>query len=309
MERKVQELIDYVKKMNLPVNAIVLSNEKQILIEHHFVHYPYRNIYSHTKSFTATIIGIAIDEGIIDLQSNVYDILKDEISNVSSESFKTITIRDLLTMSAGFDRGYLMENERRKGQGYPSYVQYIFQLPLVYKPGEHFCYCNASTHLLSQVIRKKTGKTMLNYAYEKLFVPLSIPYPVWEHDPSGDTFGASGLYLAPVDMNKLGRLYLNKGFFEGKKIISEQWISQVEKKQIDTGSPDPWGKGYSYQFWMMPYGNGYRADGMYGQWTMIFPDDHYALSVQCPEDGNVDQVLRSLKEIVFEPYFHKKKFS
>lgn len=307
MEKEVNQFICFVKENHLPVNAIVLANEEQILIQHEFVHYPYRNIYSHTKSFTATLVGIAIDENLFDLQTKIYDLLKDEIKEEPSTLFKEVTIHVLLTMSGGFDRGYLMENERRKGEGFPSYGQYIFHLPLVYQPGSTFCYSNVNTHLLSMAIRKKTGKSMLHYAYEKLFRPLEMPYPVWEHDPSGDTFGASGLYLSTVEMNKLGRLYLNRGVFHNKRIVSEKWVQQVETPQIDTHIKDSWSCQYSYQFWMMPYHNGYRADGMFGQLTMIFPRDHYALSIQCPEDGNFNLVLHTLKEIILEPYFKNKK--
>ena len=115
---------------------------------------------------------------------------------------------------------------------------------------------------------------------------------MWGVDPNGYCIAASELCLSVEDMNKLGILFINKGIYKGKRIVSEEYVNMCSKGQIKTKG---WGD-YSNQFWMIPEGDGYRADGAYGQLTLIWPKYDLILSIQRPEDNRLEECLKILKE-------------
>lgn len=305
MKELVQNFVDRAIKENLPIEAICLSDKDGLLYLHEFVKRPYRNIFSHTKSFTSTLVGIAIGENKLSLDINLGDTFKDLIETKEQyEAMKKITLQHLLNMQSGLEGTQLFENERRKGVGFPDYVKFYVNQKVKYEPGTHFQYNNGDTYMCGVLLERAVGMTMERYAYEKLFRPLDMPYPVWEHDPFGHTFGASGLYLNIVEMNKLGRLYLNNGCWNGKQIVPLEWVKKVSKPEV-TFENDNFSKGYSNQFWHNHYNGTYRADGAYGQITFIFSKDNLTLSIQRPEDDNLGTVLKAIQEEILDKYFKK----
>ena len=119
---------------------------------------------------------------------------------------------------------------------------------------------------------------------------------MWGVDPFGYCMCASDLCLNVEDMNKLGILFINKGVYNGKRIVSEEYVNMCTTEQIKT-APDNWGN-YSFQFWLTPEGNGYRADGAFGQITFVWPQYDIVFSVQRPEDERLQEFLTILKEEV-----------
>ena len=274
------------KEANL-VEALCLSNSEGVIWKEQYFPSTARNIYSHSKSFTSLMVGIAIDEGKITLETRLVDVLKDEIDSDTYNRLFEIKVKHLLTMSSGFDKSLLMGYDRRKGIGYPDYLKYVLSMDLVQQPGSKFCYSNGDTYLLGRIVAKVYNKQFTQLCYEKIFIPLEIGLPLWEVDPFGHCMAATGLCLSIEDMNKLGILFLNKGIYKGKRIVSEEYVNLCSSAQIKTNEYD-WGN-YSFQFWMIPGEKGYRADGMYGQITYIFPKQGYTFSVQRPEDDNLNK--------------------
>lgn len=279
------------KEHNL-IEAICISNSEGIILSEHYMPRTVRNIYSHSKSFTSLMVGIALDEGKLTLDTRLMDVFKDEVDEETYSRLFEIKVQDLLNMSSGFGEAYLMSSERVKGIGYPDYLKYLFSRELKYKPGSKFCYSNGDTYLLARIIAKVYDKNFTQLCYEKIFLPLEIGLPMWGVDPNGYCIGASELCLSVEDMNKLGILFINKGVYKGKRIVSEEYVDMCSKGQIKT---DGWGD-YSNQFWMIPEGNGYRADGAYGQLTLIWPKYNMILSIQRPEDNRLEECLNILRE-------------
>ena len=276
------------------VESICLSNKNGLIWKEQYVKLNNRNIYSHSKSFTSIMVGIAIDEKKIGLDTKLVDVFKDEINEETYNRLFYITVKDLLNMSSGFDEDYLFSWQRKLGIGYPNYLEYMFSRELKEKPGTKFHYSNGDTYLLSRIVEKVYNKKFIQLCYEKIFLPLEIGLPVWGSDPLGYCTAASELYLNVVDMNKLGILMLNNGEYNGKRIVSEEYVKMCSTPQIKT-SENHWGD-YSCQFWMVPECDGYRADGAYGQITIIMPKQGYAISFQRPEDENLNKVTKILKE-------------
>ena len=296
MEQLIRNFLNRIKKENNLIEAVCLSNKDGIIFKEQLTPRNYRNIYSHSKSFTSLMVGIAIDEKMIALDTKLVDVFKDEIDKETYERLYEITVKHLLTMSSGFGKEMLMGDQRRNGQGYPDYLKYVLSQPLITKPGTIFKYSNGDTYLLGRIIAKVYNQSFYQLCYEKIFKPLEIGLPMWGSCPMGYCICASDLQLSVEDMNKLGILFINKGVYKGKRIISSEYVDMCSKEQIKT---DGWGN-YSFQFWMTPEGNGYRADGAYGQYTFIWPKQNIVFSIQRGEDNRYNEFFKILKEEVLD---------
>ena len=282
------------KKEHNLVEAICLSNKDGVIFKEQYIPRNYRNIYSHSKSFTSLMVGIAIDEGKINYDTRLVDVFKDEIDEETYNRLYKIKVKHLLNMSSGFNKPLLFGNQRRICQGYPDCFKFMLSQELEYEPGEKFFYSNGDTYLLGRIVSKVYNEPFLKLCCDKIFIPLEIGIPTWGVDQNGYCICASELYLSIEEMNKLGILFLNEGVYKGKRIVSKEYVKMCSKEQIKT---DGWGH-YSNQFWMTPEGNGYRADGAYGQITFIWPHLNLTFSVQRLEDTRLDEFLKLLKEEV-----------
>lgn len=300
MLEKVKNLIAELEQDNPGAEAVAFYQNGELLLSRHFVLDIPRLIYSHTKSYVSTLAGIAIDEGKLTLDTTLCSLFPEYDPVITDRRVKTITLRHLLTMSSGFGSAFLMGANRRKGEGMPDYLAYMLGKQLVYTPGEKFVYSNADTHLVGCMVQRAVGELLLSYAYRKLFEPMGMGFPGWETDPAGTAFGGTGLYLRNEEMMKLGVLYMQQGVWEGKRLVSPAWVKEAGRKQIDTGHPDPWHSGYGYQFWMIPQKeNAFRADGAYGQFSLIFPAENAVVGIQSSESNDVNKLCAKIRWHLF----------
>lgn len=284
MKEKVSAMIEELKGGDSGVEAIVLYQNGDVVLERRFTPPNERAIHSQTKSFVATAAGIAIDEGKLSLDTKILDLFPEYADSITDERVKTLNLEHFLKMSSGFGAGFIMQDERRKGVAYPDYMKYLLSKPLVHEPGTKFCYSNADSHMVACMVERAVGIPLMIYCYDRIFSKLGIVYPVWETDPKGTPFGGSGLYLDVLDMMKLGILYLNKGKWNGERIVSEKWVELATKKHIDTKLADVWSKGYGYQLWTIEQTPGaFRFDGAYCQYSVVLPEDNAVVATQCSE--------------------------
>lgn len=290
---------EYSEKQNL-VEAIAIADGENVLFRHHFTPNGYpmsRCIYSHTKSFTSTAVGFAVDEGLISLDDRVEDLFPEYLTPDTDPEIGEIRLRDFLTMRSGFGQAYLMMGNQHRAENHSSYVEFVLSRKLLSKPGTVFTYSNGDTHLAACMLEKKIGRTMEHYLWEKFFLKSDIGFPTWEHDPEGHTFGASALYLKITDQLKLGQLYLSGGKWGGEQILSESWAKEASSPIVKF----PNGSGYGYQFWIYSEDtvkNAFKAAGAYGQETVVLPDKGLVVSIQCPEYGDYSKVEPSLIELL-----------
>lgn len=301
MINKVEALIEALNRENTGIESVALWQDSEMKLVHRFVPAGPRLIYSHTKSFISTAAGIAIDEGLLTLDTTVYELFPDYADIITDDRVKNITLRHFLTMSSGFGGAFLMGANRRKLEGYPDYIGYMLSKKLVYEPGERFIYSNADTHLAGCMVQRACKMPLLQYCCDKIFTPLDMGFPAWETDPNGTAFGGSGLYLDITEMMKLGILYLNKGIYNGKRVVSEKWVELAGNRQISTGHEAPWHSGYGFQFWTVGQReNAFRADGAYGQFSIVLPDENAVLAIQSCEQNDVAKFIEILLKTVIE---------
>jgi CubicO group peptidase (beta-lactamase class C family) len=223
-------------------------------------------MHSLSKSFTSTAVGLAVAEGKLSVDDPVLKFFPEYAPAEPSEKLRAMRVRDLLTMTAGH------ETEAKFTTNAP-WVQTFLAHPVPHKPGTHFLYNTAGSHMLSAIVQKVTGQTVLDYLRPRLFEPLGIENPEWGSSPQGVTFGGWGLKIRTEDIARFGQLYLQKGKWEGKQLLPASWIEQATAKQVSNGS-DPardWDQGYGFQFWRCRHG-AYRGDGANGQFCIVMPE-------------------------------------
>ena len=139
-----------------------------------------------------------------------------------------------------------------------------------HKPGTHFLYNTPATYMLSAIVQKVTGMTVLDYLRPRLFEPLGIEHPTWGTSPQGISLGGYGLSIRTEDIARFGQLYLQKGKWHGKQLVPEAWIEAATARQTSNGSnpKSDWDQGYGYQFWRCRHG-AFRGDGAFGQFCIV----------------------------------------
>ncbi len=260
-----------IRDQKLPLHSLLIIRHGVIVSETYYESYEQNTrhtLYSVTKSFIATLVGIALDQGKLKgVDQRALDLLPGKAFQDSDARKQAMTLANLLTMSSGLD---WVEGDATIRQMYmsPDWVQMVMDLPMAVDPGEEFLYCSGCSHILSAALRQATGQNTLEYAQSYLFEPLGITNLAWEADRQGTSIGGWGLDLAPRDMAKLGYLYLHNGVWEGKQIVSNQWVQEATKKRIDTGGR----LGYGYQWWIYDTHGAYAALGRYGQMIWVCPE-------------------------------------
>lgn len=227
-------------------------------------------VYSITKSVVGTLIGIAIDRGVLaGVDVPVVEILTDAVPATVDELKASMTVEDLLTMSSGLAcrDSFLYEWQGlAEMQASDDWAAHVLALPMSEEPGTKFEYCNGASMLLSAILSEVTGMSASEFATDVLFDPLGISDFSWPASPDGVTLGWVGLMMSPADLAKVGLLYLRDGKWDGDQVVSSAWIDAATRAQIDPGFTD----GYGYQWWVdagYPFANGYG-----GQFIFVIPD-------------------------------------
>ena len=223
-------------------------------------------LYSLSKSFTSTAVGLAIGEGKLSLDDEVLKFFPEDAPAEPSANLKAMRVRDLLRMATG------NQTEASRTNDVP-WTRAFLAHPVPFKPGSHFLYNSPATYMLSAIVQKVTGMTVLDYLKPRLFEPLGIDNPRWVASPQGITAGAYGLSLRTEDIASFGQLYLQKGKWKGKQLVPSQWVEEATARQTSNGSSpnSDWDQGYGYQFWRSRH-NTYRGDGAFGQYCMVIPE-------------------------------------
>lgn len=236
-------------------------------------------LYSMSKSVTSTAIGFAVSEGLINLNDRVADFFPEYV--MSKRPFnRMLTIRMLLTMHS--DKLITVLEEKGQKDWIANFMNATFMLP----PNTKFNYISENTFMLSAIISKVTGMSMIDYLYPRMFEPLGIEKPFWETDGAGNNAGGWGLYMKSEDLAKFFLPYIHGGkWIDGTQLIPEIWVKEATRKQVDSvndGYIDNM-MGYGYQFWRNPIANSYRADGLFGQRCFMFPDYDALVVLNCGE--------------------------
>ena len=225
-------------------------------------------MYSFSKSFTSSAIGLAVEEGLLTVNDPVLKFFPDEAPADPSDNLKAMTVKHLLSMNTGHANEPTTTVFWGEDDNWP---RAFLSLPVEKEPGTWFLYNTAATYMLSAIITKLTSQTLLDYLTPRLFEPLGIENPAWDVDPQGINLGGTGLHITTEDIARFGQMYLQKGVWNGQRILPEAWIEEATQATSDNSNqpsnPD-WIQGYGYQFWRCQHGF-YRGDGAHGQYCVV----------------------------------------
>ena len=255
-------------------------------------------MWSASKTFTATGVGFAVQDGLLEVTDKVLDFFtEDEIPAEPSEWLKKMTVYDLLIMSSGFKDDNVGKAE--SGKQY-DWAKEQLASEVIFEPGTRFAYNSMNTYLLSVIVSRVTGKRLDDYLKEKLFEPLGITEYRWKISPQNYAAGGWGLYFRTEDFAKMGLFMLQKGVWEGKRLLNEEWFEEAMSAQImqyagqghtpeEIAAMDQndWNQGYGYQMWVCRYG-GVRLDGAWGQVCVIYPEKNLVVVGQTHANNTWD---------------------
>jgi CubicO group peptidase (beta-lactamase class C family) len=241
-------------------------------------------MFSVSKSFTSTAVGIAQDEGRLSVDEPVLDFFPSLRSASIVRNMSGVRVRDLLTMASGhdFDTASVLRALPRE-----DWVNLFLQIPRDYPAGQHFCYNSGASFTLAAMVAARTGTGVLDYLTPRLFDPLGIVTPPWERNSRGIELGWTGLRLRTEDLAKFGQLYLREGEWNGQRILSREWVAEATAGHVDNadGPAEDWRQGYGFQFWRSRH-NSFRSDGAFGQFSIVLPEHDMVVAMTAGTDRN-----------------------
>lgn len=291
------------------LNSLMIVQHGKKVLEYYDCCYgpDFMNIcWSASKTFTATAVGFAVQDGVLKVEDRIIDHLKPEqLPAQVSDTLKALTIHDLLRMASGLKKDPIGPTG---AYGLDEPTRTVLEAGFRFWPGERYKYNSHNTYLLSVAVQNATGKTVAQYIDEKLFKPLDIRKWHWDLSNEGYSMGGWGLYLPTESLAKMGLWMMAKGVWNGKRLLNEEWFDEAMKAQVYQYGhvTDPeviakahrdWKAGYGYQMWMMD-GGGCRLDGAHGQWSIIFPqyDAVVVLTGNCRDTRKEMTALREFVE-------------
>jgi CubicO group peptidase (beta-lactamase class C family) len=296
-KKKLNDLAEKILKGTYPNihSVLVIKNGKLVFEEYFpgrdavkgyidFTREDLHGVMSATKSFSSTLIGIAIDKGMIKgTDENLLTFFPEYKKELSADNKGAIKLRDVLSMAAGFDwdETTLSILDPRNSCTIMfqanDIIGYLFNRPIKDPPGSKFVYNTGLSTLLGVMLERRSSLSINEFAQKYLFGPLGISkYELGYLDKLRKVPNSGGgLFLRPRDMAKLGYLFLRKGIWKGEQIVSAKWVEEATREQVKAGPL--WITGYGYQWWLHKYGiegktvEGYAAWGWGGQFIFVFP--------------------------------------
>lgn len=249
-------------------------------------------LYSLSKSFTSTAVGLVVEDGLLDIDAAVVSFFPDDLPENPDPRLLNMTVRDLLTMNTGHGTDSWMSII--KDYENPWIPQFLAH-PMDHEPGTHFHYDTGATFMLSAIVQQVSGKTVEEILEDRIFEPSGIDQHDWETSPEGINTGGIGLRVTTEAIARLGQLYLQEGEWEGEQLVSKEWVNLATSKQVDSNEGDgDWSQGYGFQFWQSRYDT-YRGDGAYGQFCLVMPQYDAVMAITS-ESFDMGQTM----EVVWE---------
>lgn len=243
---------------------------------------PCQNIYSVAKAFTMTAIGIICDRGLLTVDEKITDIFADSLPENMDKRWHDVTVDHLLTHRAGLHEGQLdIDCIDINTFDTDDFLDLTLRTELIYEPGNGHSYSDAAYYLLSRILSAKTGEKLDDFLWRELFRPCAFREAAWSKCPLGYPMGATGLYIYAEDMAKLGQIYLDGGVYNGRRILSEDWVNFSLMRP--------------YEFTPRGFGT-YGKGGMRGQMLLVVPEKRRIAAWTACDDGDTKEFCRLAAE-------------
>lgn len=291
--------LEAVDKEQLELHSFMLLRHGRIITEAWW--YPYRSDMNHimhsvSKTLTSTAIGFAVNENLLTVDDAVISFFPQDLPADISPHLSALTVKHLLTMTVGNEQPPVFTKEE------DNWVKSFLSTPIPNEPGSRFQYSSYATYILSAIIQKLTGESVLDYLKPRLLIPLGIDTMQWEVDNRGINTGGWGVRMKTIDMARLGQFYLQKGKWQGVQLLPESWIEEATTAHIyqkpdrtpEENANDDGAQGYGYQIWRSTH-DAYRADGARGQLIVVLPEKD-AVIVTTANEPNMHRIMKLMWE-------------
>ena len=243
------------------------------------------NVYSVSKGVCALAAGIAVDEGILSMETPVAELLP---TMALGSGVDAVTLRHLLTMTSGID----FEWFGSQAVPWPDLAQEMLRRP-TRGPGSIVQYSDASTYVAMRMLGAVVGDVR-DWLLPRLFEPLDIHNPQWHRCPQGWIVGGSGLELRTEELARIGRVLRDEGTWRGHRIVSEEWVGAMHSNWVDTGW-DGDSSRYGVATWEGP-GDGWRLDGLYGQYVYVTNSRDAVITITAHEESRDHRLVQIAAE-------------
>lgn len=284
-------------------SMIILKDGKKIYERYDTGHRPDERhvMWSASKTFTAVAVGFAVQDSLLTVDDKVISFFRDdELPAERSRWLCDMTVKDLLTMSSGLGidgigavRSLTWEHPAKEA----------LSAPMAFEPGSRYKYNSMNTYLLSEIVQRCTGRKLSDYLTTKLFLPLGMCNWEWEESADGVTVGGWGLFTTTENLAKLGQFLLDKGKWNGRQLLSEEWIAAMARPyQYQGGNADApdWRAGYGYQVWICTH-NSFRVDGAKGQISLVIPEKNAVVTI----NGQLHSGKKNFMKMVWDTIYPK----
>ena len=291
--------LDQVTQKHLGVHSLLVIRHGYLIADAYF--FPYSGSAPHdlasvTKTLTSTLTGIAVGRGVLKLDDKVLGFFPGQAPADAAAAKQRLTIGDLVRMESGLDCGYAPgEQELEQMKRSPDWVRFALALPMKYDPGTHSAYCSPGYHLLGSALAGAAHETERDFAMKELFEPLGVTNVLWATDPQGRNHGWGDSHLFPLDVARLGYLYLHDGAWNGRQIVPRDWVARSIAVP-STPRGEPGGMGYEWNASNGANGGQYGGTGRGGQSLIVWPDlDMVVVSMG---GGNTGDIVQSVRQAV-----------
>lgn len=287
--------LDAAQAQDVQFHALWVLRHGQVACRMNFAPYDEKTphmLFSLSKSFCSAAAGFAVQEGLMNWDTRLADVLPDELPANPSPRLLAVTLHHLLTMGSG------LKPESDEGTEEEDWARAALSFDCDHDPGTHFHYNSHGTYLISRMIQRLTGQTVRDYLIPRLFEPLGMmnpdgSAPKWDCCPQGVNTGGWGLWLSCGQIARFGQCLLQKGVWDGRQVLPPEWLARATVPQIDNSNggvrDNDWTLGYGYQFWMCRGGR-YRGDGMFAQLCIV--DEARDMVVCCVSgQGDIGKAL------------------
>ena len=241
-----------------------------------------QDVYSVAKAFAVTAVGFLVDEGKLSVDATITELLGEDCPEGYQPLWEKTTLDMVMRHHIGLPLGFLdIDGEDALSFG-RDYLAYMMRYPLSKEPGLEHCYTDAAYYLVSRIVEKYAGKTMDNFLWERLFLPLEFYEAAWSHCPMGHAMGATGLYIRVEDMVKLGALYMYGGVWKGTRLLSEEWVNTVLTRGYEL----------NYAGFSGCYGKG----GMAGQMLLVVTKEQRVVAWQSYDGSSFTDLIKFAAE-------------
>lgn len=230
-----------------------------------------------SNTLTSAAVGLAVADGVLGYDDLLVDHFADVLPERVGERTRTIRVRDCLTMATGHLSDPAAPLERLQLAGRTPWAHFLAAEPEGV-PGQDFHYNRWATLTLAELVRQSTGRDVWDLLRERVLTPLGGTHGVWERDPRGRIPGYTGLHLTTEEVAAFFQLLADGGQWDGVRLLPEEWVREHGRAQVrDLPGTDPdWTAGYGWQVWRNSTA-GYRADGLFGQFAIVLPDQDVLL--------------------------------